>query len=346
MHCAWLAFASMSQNNPTVTYAGVDVAKKSLALRWQGQDQEFANDAPSHAQIIRQLARAERPHVVLEASGGYERPLVRSLHAAGLAVSVVEPGRVRAFARAQGRRAKTDPIDAGVLQAFGAALQPAATAPETPAQQELAAWALRRRQLLEFSTAEKNRSAHYDEAVMQRQAKAILTLLERQLQQCEKAIATLLAADPELTRKAARLQQVPGVGFVTAATLLADLPELGTLSDESVAALAGVAPFNRDSGPWAGTRRIAGGRRTVRCALYMAALSAARYDPILHEFYQRLLLRGKKPLVALTAVMRKLIVLLNRLLKNPEFQLQAASKGSPRTPSQPAVSKAANLIAA
>ena len=272
--------------------------------------------------------------MVLEASGGYERGLVRALHAAAVPVSVVEPGRVRAFARAKGHRAKTDPMDAAVLQAFGEALTPRPTAPETPQQQELAALALRRRQLLEFSTAEKNRSAHYDDALRRRQAKTLLALLERQIQQCDHALAALLRADEELTRKAARLQEVPGVGLVTATTLLAEMPELGTLSDAAVAALAGLAPYNRDSGPCAGTRRVSGGRRTVRCALYMAALSAVRFDPILQRFHQRLLLKGKKPLVALTAVMRKLIVLLNRLLKNPSFALTAQPKSSPRTPSQ------------
>jgi transposase len=321
----------MSQNNSTITYAGVDVAKDSLALRWLGRDHACSNDAKAHAQIVRQLQAADHPHVVLEASGGYERGLVRALHAAAIPVSVVEPGRVRAFARAKGRRAKTDPIDAAVLQAFGETLAPAATAPETPEQQELADLALRRRQLVEFATAEKNRSAHYEDALRRRQAKALLGMLDRQITQCADAIKTLLDADPELTRKAARLQEVPGVGLVTAATLLADMPELGTLTDTAAAALAGVAPFNRDSGPSAGTRRISGGRRTVRCALYMAALSAVRYDPILHRFHQHLLLKGKKPLVALTAVMRKLIVLLNRLLKNPKFVLQAKPNSSPRT---------------
>jgi transposase len=324
----------MSENKTTITYAGVDVAKDSLALQWGDRHEEFSNDRQGHAQILRRLRRAEHPHVVLEASGGYEQPLVRALHAAAVAVSVVEPSRVRAFARAKGYRAKTDPIDASILQMFGAALAPAPTAPVTPAQQKLRAWVLRRQQLVEFSTAEKNRSAHYGDPGLVRQAQALLRTLHKQIERCAQVIAELVAADAQLQVRNARLQEVPGVGEVVAATLLAEMPELGTLHDETAAALAGVAPYNRDSGPFAGTRRIRGGRQAVRGALYMAALSAVRFDPILQRFHQRLIRAGKKPLVALTAVMRKLILLLNRLLKNPSFQLQKATPSSPRTTHQ------------
>ena len=152
--------------------------------------------------------------------------------------------------------------------------------------------------------------------------------MRKQIAECEAAIVSHLAANEALQARAARVQEVPGVGLITAATLLADMPELGSLSDNAAAALAGVAPYNRDSGPFAGTRRIGGGRASVRCALYMAALSAVRHDPIFKDFHQRLLAKGKKKLVALTAVMRKLILLLNRLLKNPDFKLQS----SPQAP--------------
>ena len=251
---------------------------------------------------------------------------------------------------AKGLRAKTDPIDAAVLRAFGEALCPPATAAPTAPQQRLGELVLRRRQLLEFTTAEANRSAHYRDPLTRRQAAAALRMLRGQIAKCEAAIAALLAADPAMSARAARLQEVPGVAVITASTLLAEMPELGTLSDESAAALAGVAPYNRDSGPWAGTRRISGGRAPVRCALYpsaslrasgmaslsgspillpplvpYAAASAVRHDPILRAFHQRLRAAGKKPKVALTAVMRKLIVLLNRLLKNPAFTLRATT---------------------
>lgn len=315
----------MSQNNPPTIHAGLDVAKDSLALDFQGRAYTLANDAKGHARLLRLLGAAQNVHVVLEATGGYEQPAVRALHAAAIALSVVEPGRVRAFARALGRHAKTDPIDAAVLSAFGRAVVLPATIPPSATQARLGEMVLRRRQLVEFTTAESNRSAHYTEALPRRQAAALLRTLRAQIATCEKAIAALLAADEALCARAARLQEVPGVGATTAATLLAEMPELGTLSDEGAAALAGVAPYNCESGPWKGTRRIRGGRAPVRCALYMAALSAVRFDPILHAFHQRLVVAGKKPLVALTAAMRKLIVLLNRLLKNPAFHLRAAA---------------------
>jgi transposase len=322
---AGLAFASMSQNNPSIIYAGLDVAKDSLALDFQGRTHALTNDAKGHTRLLALLGKAQNVHVVLEATGGYEQPAVRVLHAAGLALSVLQPARVRAFARAKGLRAKTDPIDAAVLRAFGEAICPPPTAAPTPTQERLGELTLRRRQLLEFTTAEANRSAHYRDPLPRRQAAAALRVLRRQIVQCEAAIAALLAADEALAARAARLQEVPGVATITASTLLAEMPELGTLSDESAAALAGVAPYNRDSGPLAGTRQIGGGRASVRCALYMASLSAVRHDPILRAFHQRLRAAGKKPKVALTAVMRKLIVLLNRLLKNPAFHLRAAA---------------------
>jgi transposase len=318
-----LAFASMSENNPSIIYAGLDVAKDSLALDFQGRLHDLSNDAKGHARLLRILGGVLQVQVILEATGGYEQGAVRALHGAGLALSVLEPSRVRAFARAMGLRAKSDPIDAGVLRAFGEAIAPLATPAPKAAQQRLAELVTRRRQLLESRTAESNRSAHYLEALARRQAAAVLRLLRRQIAQCEEAIAALICADAVLAARAARLQQVPGVGAITASTLLAEMPELGTLRDASAAALAGLAPYNRDSGPFAGTRRIAGGRAPVRCALHMAALSAARHDPILKAFHQRLLAAGKKKMVALTAVMRKLIILLNRLLKNPHFQLQS-----------------------
>lgn len=326
MHRPGLAFTSMSQNNiHPIIYAGLDVAKDSLALDFQGAADSLPNDAKGCARLLRLLGAAANVHVVLEATGGYEQGAVRALHAAGISVSVLEPSRVRAFARAQGLRAKSDPIDAAVLRAFGAAIKPAPTPAPSAQEQRLGELVLRRRQLVEFVVAETNRSAHYRDALLRRQAAALLRTLRRQIAQCDGAITALIAQHETMAARAARLEQVPGVGFVTAATLLGEMPELGTLSDASAAALAGVAPYVRQSGPWEGTRRIGGGRASVRCALYMAALSAARFDPILHRFYQHLLKAGKKKMVALTAVMRKLIVLLNRLLKNASFQLQAAT---------------------
>ena len=333
MHCAGLAFASMSQNNTTTIHAGLDVAKATLQLCIRGPiaaGHALDNDARGHARIIKLLLAAQagggggKVHITIEATGGYEAAAVRALHAAGIALSVVPPSRVRNFARAKGILAKTDPIDADMLAAFGEAIAPEPTLPPSEARTRLAELVTRRAQLIETRVAEGNRAAHYTDKILVRQSRALLALLDKQIAECERHIAAQIAADEGMKAAAERMQQVPGVGATTSATLLATMPELGTLSDGEAAALAGLAPYNRDSGPWRGTRRISGGRAQVRCALYMAALSAVRHDPILRAFYERLRAAGKKPLVALTAAMRKLLLLLNRLLKNPSFQLQSA----------------------
>lgn len=311
----------MSQHNPTILHVGLDVAKLSLQLHLAGRFHSLANDPKGHAQLLKLLRAHPNAHVVCEATGGYEQPPVRTLHAADIPVSIVEAGRVRYFARAQGQRAKTDPIDAAVLSAYGATFQPPATAPASPQQQQLADLVQRRRQLLQMLVVERNHAEHYPDAFRLRQARQLCKTLEKQIAQCDEAIATVIAQDTELSRKAKRLDAIPGVGPVVAATMLAEMPELGKLTTQTAAALAGVAPYNRDSGGQSGVRRINGGRGAVRCALYMATLSAVRHDRILKEFYLRLRAAGKKPLVAMTACMRKLVILMNRLLKNNDFQL-------------------------
>jgi len=295
---------SQNNNNP-IFYAGIDIAKATLQLRVGGASSSLANDPKGHARILKLLAAAEaaRPgykiHVILEATGGYEAALVEALHGAGLRLSVIQPSRVRHFANAKNKHAKTDPIDAAVLVAFGEAIA----------------------QLLDTRTAELNRAAHYSDKLLRTQSRQLLALLTRQIAQCDRAIALQLAPDQAMKARAQRVQQVPGIGPVVAAVLQAQMPELGSLSEGEAAALAGLAPYNRDSGPWKGTRRIWGGRAPVRCALYMAALSAVRHDAILRDFYARLCAAGKKPLVALTAAMRKLVVLLNHMLRKPNFKL-------------------------
>lgn len=311
----------MSQNNPSILHLGLDVAKASLQLDLAGQPHHLTNDAKGHAQLLKLLRDRPGAHVVCEATGGYEQPAVRVLHAAQIPVSIVEAGRVRHFAKAKGLRAKTDPIDAAVLSEYGRLLQPVATAAPTAQQARLAELSTRRLQLVATLTAESNRAAHYLDKLCVRLARQLQRTLEKQIAICDTAIAELIAADEILKVQAERLDAIPGVGVVTAATVLAELPELGKISNEAVAALVGVAPYNRDSGEHAGTRRIAGGRAGVRCALYMATLSAVRHDAILKAFYTKLRAAGKKPKVALVACMRKLVVLMNRLLKNPKFQL-------------------------
>ena len=297
------------------------MAKASLPLDLAGPSHPLANDAQGHAQLLKLRRAHPGAHVVCEATGGYEQPVVRVLHAASIPVSVVEAGRVRHFAKAKGLRAKTDPIDAAVLSAYGRLLQPAATAAPTAQQARLAELSTRRLQRLTTLTAESNRAAHDTDQLCVRQARQLRRALEKPIAACDTAIAELIAADEDLKTKAERLDAIPGVGVVTAATVLAELPELGRISDEAVAALVGVAPYNRDSGDHTGARHIGGGRSAVRCALYMATLSAVRFDPILKAFYLKLRAAGKKPKVALVACLRKLVVLMNRLLKNPQFQL-------------------------
>jgi transposase len=324
MHRTGLAFASMSQNNFTMIYAGIDVAKATLVLSLQDVCHTLENNPTGHARLLQLLGQVGAPiHVILEATGGYESAVVRVLHAASVAVSVMLPSRVRDFARAMGLQAKTDPIDAGLLAAFGAAIQPEPTRPPSEAQRQLTELVIRRAQLVDSKVVEQNRAEHYTDRTTQRQSSKMLDFLEQQITECDRQILRQIKADEVLHARACRLQEVPGVGPVTAATLLAHMPELGTLDDGQAAALAGLAPYNCDSGPFKGTRRIRGGRKEVRCALYMAAMTAVRHDPILRVFYQRLCAAGKKPIVALTAAMRKLILLLNRLLANPNFQLAA-----------------------
>ena len=311
----------MSQNNTVILHVGLDVAKLSLQLHLAGTFHSLPNDRQGHTQLLKLLRAHPNAHVICEATGGYEQPVVRALQAADVPVSIIEASRVRYFARAQGQRAKTDPIDAVVLTNYGATFKPAPTPAVTPQHQRLADVSQRRRQLVHTRTAEHNRAAHYNDRLCLRQGRQLQKMLDKQIEQCDEAITTLIAADAGLARKAKRLEAIAGVGPVVVATVLAELPELGKLSPQTAAALAGVAPYNRDSGALKGVRHIGGGRRAVRCALYMATLSAVRHDRILKEFYQRLLAAGKKPLVAMTACMRKLVVLMNRLLKNDEFKL-------------------------
>lgn len=276
-------------------------------------------------------------HVVLEATGGYEVKLRTALHAGGYPLSVIQPARARHFARARANHAKTDPIDAEVLAAFGTALQPAPTPAPSPAQVRLAALVGRRSQLVEMRTAEILRTEHALEPFVVRQLRAHLAWLNKEIAQCDKQIAAQIAADADLQARTSRLREMTGIGPVIAALLQAEMPELGRLAHGQAAALAGVAPYNRDSGTQQGVRFIRGGRATVRCALYLAAMSAIRHDAICRAFYKRLRAAGKLKMVALTAVMRKLVELLNRMLKNPSFTLTCPRRHSPpeRSPKTP-----------
>ena len=308
---------------PSPAYAGVDIGKSSLDLSLGGHALcRHTNDKAGIAALIKSLKKLPQPvQVICEPGGGYERELLKALWAADLAVSLVHAARVRAFARAQGLLAKTDPIDAVVLREFGECLHPKTLAAPSPERERLAALVQRREQLVDILSMEAQRQTQSRDTTVRKMGARFIRELDHQIEQIDALIAAQLAADETLKKQSERLREVKGIGPVTASTLLAELPELGTLSRNESGALAGVAPYNQDSGEHRGRRTIRGGRVRVRRVLYMAATVAARYNPVLKIFYDRLVKAGKPKKLALTAVMRKLIVLLNHLLKNPQFKL-------------------------
>jgi transposase len=308
---------------PVPAYAGLDISKDALDLALAGQSVVRYDHHPAGiARLVKTLTASPAPvHVICEPSGGYERDLLAALWAARIAVSLVNAARVRAFARAQGRLAKTDAIDAHLLREYGELLRPKPSAAPVPQRQRLAELVQRREQLVTLLATEEQRHTQTRDAVVRKLGAKLLAALEQHIAQLDALIAAQIDEDDTLKGQSARLQQVKGVGPVTAATLLAELPELGTLTRNAAGALAGVAPYNRDSGQHRGRRMIRGGRVQARRVLYMAALVATRFNPILKTFYQRLVAAGKPKKLALTAVMRKLVVLLNHLLKNPQFAL-------------------------
>lgn len=320
-----LALASMSPDQLPILHLGVDVAKFSLApdaLRLHPLC-SVPNTPAGVKQIIRALSKLKgvRPHLIIESTGGHQRLLVDALHEAGFTLSVVNPGRVRHFAEACGQLAKTDPLDAKILSRFGQMMQPAPTAPLSSMQRELNELVSRRHQLIDLLVIEKNRSQTHTLVSVKKSAQSTLKHLQAQIERMDELIAELCAQHQELKDRIRRLCQLQGVGTLTATSLLATLPELGTLNRGQISALAGLAPRNRDSGQYKGRRTIGGGRAAVRRILYMAALTASRMNPKLKALYSRLITAGKPAKLALTAVMRQMLCVLNSLLKNPAFIL-------------------------
>jgi transposase len=303
----------------TTIYTGLDIAKLNLQLHLAGRLHDLPNTAAGHRRLLKLIAAQPGVHVVCEATGGYERDVVAALHEATVLVSVLNPARIRHFARATGQRAKTDQIDAAVLSAYGQALHPKPTAPRTELEQQLAELVRRRVQVLEILVAQRQQAQRLTVPALRRQAQSLVRRLERDLAQIEEQLKALRTQAATLDERVQKLEAITGVGTITALSVLAELPELGTLNRRQAAALAGLAPHPRESGQWHGRRSIGGGRAPVRRALYMAALVAAHTNRQLKTFYQRLRAAGKPAKVALTAVMRKLIVLMNHVLKNPTF---------------------------
>jgi len=300
--------------------AGIDVSKEYLDLAiGDGERVETRRFARTDAQIDRLttfIAEAEPERVVLEATGGYERPVAAALAAAGLPVAVVNPRQVRDFARATGRLAKTDRIDAGVLALFAERIRPTVRPLAEPDQQAFAALVTRRRQLTRMRTAEANRLETAPSEAVRQSIQAHLRFLDEQLASAERQLDEAVEESPIWKENERLLCSVPGVGRATARVLLAELPELGRASRQEIAKLVSVAPLNCDSGQRRGRRSTWGGRASVRSALYMAALVATRHNRKIRTFYHRLIERGKAKKVALVACMRKLLVILNTMVKN------------------------------
>lgn len=300
------------------TFFGIDVSKTALDLAQWGQKAvlRFENNAVGIAALVERLLSATAiAAIVVEASGGFEQTMVTELAAVSLPIVVVNPTRIRNFARAKGQLAKTDAIDARLIAAFAKAIRPEVRTLGTEEQQLIKALVTRRRQLIDMQTAEKNRRATTNPELLPRLQKH-LDWLETELAEIEDDLNKWIDQNAQWREKRTSLESVPGVGPVTSFTLLAELPELGTLSRQKIAALVGLAPFNRDSGRFRGHRHIFGGRSDVRSILYMAALSGIRYNPVLKAFYDRLIAKGKLPKVALTACMRKLLTILNAIIRD------------------------------
>lgn len=308
-------------------FVGIDVSKARVEVHVRPDGIAFfsATDAEGLAELVRRLPPLRPTLVVLEASGGYEGVIAATLAEAGLPVAIVNPRQVRKFAGAIGRLAKTDAIDAAVIAHFAQAVRPAARPLPDDLAVRLAELMARRRQLVVMINAEKQRLAKARDRIAQRSFKALLKSLEAERARIDRAIDKLIEASPLWCAQQDLLKSVPGIGNVVARTLIAELPELGRVDRRQIAALAGVAPMNWDSGRYRGKRKIQGGRVEVRAPLYMACLVAIRHNPTLKAFYRRLRDAGKPARLALVAAMRKLLTILNAMLRDGKSWAQGQS---------------------
>ncbi|MGH9669842.1 MAG: IS110 family transposase [Terriglobales bacterium] len=319
----------MNENTSPV-YAGLDLSKATLHLHLQNTHHVLDNHPKDYAALLKKIRAVGGVQIICEATGGYEKGIVAALHAAAQPVSVLNPALVRHFALAQGQRAKNDPRDSAVLTADGAAMRPEPTPPTEPARAELRALVQWRDHLKEQLARTRQHAEHGLPDFVAGQHKKLVAHLEKQMARVEQELGQTLARAPQIQEQVRRLEQLDGVGLVTAVSVLSYLPELGRLSRQEAAALAGLAPWVRQSGPWEGQRHIGGGRAPVRKALYMAAVSLARLKQSpLGKFSARLRAAGKPAKVALPAVMRKLLLQLNRVLKELALQAQAKTQRQP-----------------
>jgi transposase len=310
------AYKKKGKEMEKVIYVGIDVSKDTLdvAVHENPKNWNFANDQAGISKVISMLKALNPELVVMEATGSYEIPMAVELGVDGIPTSVVNPRQIRDFARSAGILAKTDIIDARVIARFAATMKPAARPVSTEIAQEFGELISRRRQIVDMITAEKNRLGQATKT--KPGIKAHIDWLKKELSDINKSLKQKVQESPIWRERDELLQSVPGVGTNLSTTILAELPELGSLNRKQVAALVGVAPLNRDSGKLRGKRTCWGGRATVRSAFYMSTLVATRYNPIIKQFYTRLLAAGKIKKVALTACMRKLLTILNVMLKN------------------------------
>ena len=299
-------------------FVGIDVSKAELEMGLvpEGKTWKTPHDHGGIGVLVERLIAMSPELVILEATGGLEAPVAAAIAGAGLPVVVMNPRQVRDFAKAKGKLAKTDKIDALVLADFGRSMRPQVRPLKDEQTQELKALHIRRLQMVEMLTAEKNRLGRAPSGRVRKDIQRHIAWLEKRVKEADKDLEDLIRNTPIWREKDAIIRSVPGAGPCLSSTLLCELPELGTLNHKRIAALVGVAPFNCDSGKYRGHRRIWGGRARVRSALYMPTLAAIRFNPLIRPFYQRLIEAGKKPKVAITACMHKLLTILNAMMRD------------------------------
>ena len=297
---------------------GIDVAKNHLDVHLSSTGESFriANNDQDRQALMARLLACQAGQIILESTGGYEAALVGELHTAGFPVSVVNPRQVRDFARATGRLAKTDRIDAEILARFGEALKPSVRPVSDDITRQIKALVLRRRQLIAMRQAEANHAEHVTDRQILRCIARVRKTIEKELAWVDEQLQRVIEDSPLWRQKAQLLTSSVGISHTTAAALLANLPELGTLNRRQAAALVGLAPINRDSGTLRGKRMTGGGRQAVRIALFMPTLVAIRHNPTIRNFYKRLVANGKPKMTAVVACMRKLVITLNAMLRD------------------------------
>jgi transposase len=300
------------------TYIGIDVSKDRLDVHVLPQDEAFSveRNGKGLAELVQRLAPLEPSLIAVEATGGFEATTAAAIVAAGLPLAVINPAQIRHYAQALGKRAKTDPIDAAVIARFAADVKPEVRALPDEMTQLLADLIARRRQIVEMLQAERQREKRATVRRLKKSLARLIAALEKELNELDSDIDDAVRGSPAWREKEDLLASVPGVGPTVARTLIAELPELGSLDRKRIASLAGLAPYTRQSGRWKGKSMIGGGRKTVRGALFMAAMVASRFNPVLKAFRDRLVAAGKPKLLAIIAVARKLLTILNAIVRD------------------------------